>query len=229
MLAIIHLVTLGWITASILGSLYLVAPIALRSWLPAGRLDYMAFALIAIGIIGMVSHFWIQTYGGMGWSGITAALGMAVVAVRLTGPLGAAPIPLALRVHIALAFINILLAATMGVLLGFNKVHPFLPGYVLTNVYAHAHLAAIGWASLMVVGVAYRWLPMVLPAEMPHGPRLSITAVLLESGVVGLFVTLVTRSRLIWLFALLVVAGFGVPRSGRMDGPASSPAAAGAR
>jgi hypothetical protein len=30
MLGIVHLVTLGWITASILGSLYLVGPIALR-------------------------------------------------------------------------------------------------------------------------------------------------------------------------------------------------------
>ena len=30
MLGIVHLVTLGWITASILGSLYVVGPIALR-------------------------------------------------------------------------------------------------------------------------------------------------------------------------------------------------------
>ncbi len=35
MLGIVHLVTLGWITASILGSLHLVGPIALRMWIPA--------------------------------------------------------------------------------------------------------------------------------------------------------------------------------------------------
>src|SRR6185503_7843074 len=35
MLAVVHLVTLGWITASILGSLYLVGPIALRAEFPA--------------------------------------------------------------------------------------------------------------------------------------------------------------------------------------------------
>jgi hypothetical protein len=60
----------------------------------------------------------------------------------------------------------------------------------------------------MVVGVAYRLLPMVLPAAMPSGPRLWISAVLLQAGVVGLFVTLLLRSPLGWIFALIVVAGF---------------------
>jgi hypothetical protein len=96
----------------------------------------------------------------------------------------------------------------MGVLIGFDKVYHFLPGFVLTNVFAHAHLAAIGWASMMVVGVAYRLLPMVLPSAMPKGMRLWISAVLLEAGVAGLFVTLLLRGPLAWIFALIVVAGF---------------------
>ena len=55
-----------------------------------------------------------------------------------------------------LAFLNILGAATLGVLIGFDKVYHFLPGFVLANVFAHAHLAALGWATMMVVGVAFR-------------------------------------------------------------------------
>ena len=78
------------------------------------------------------------------------------------------------------SFVNVFGAATMGVLIGFDKVYHFLPGYVLANVFAHAHLAAIGWASMMVVGVAYRLLPMVLPAAMPKGPSLWISAALLD-------------------------------------------------
>ncbi|HET6196100.1 MAG TPA: hypothetical protein VFE12_10110, partial [Acetobacteraceae bacterium] len=97
---------------------------------------------------------------------------------------------------------------TLGTLIGFDKVYHFLPGFVLANVFAHAHLAAIGWASMMVVGVAYRLLPMVLPAAMPHGPTLWISAVLLELGVSGLFVTLLRQGRLAWIFALMVIGGF---------------------
>jgi hypothetical protein len=54
MLAMVHLVTLGWITSSILGSLYVLGPVALRLWIPATWLDYTAFALVLIGVTGMV-------------------------------------------------------------------------------------------------------------------------------------------------------------------------------
>ena len=208
MLAIVHLVTLGWITASILGSLYIVGPIALRVWIPATWLDYTAFALVLLGVAGMVTHFWIQEYGGMAWSAISVGAGIIVVGVKVALRLRHASLPRAISAHIVLAFVNIVGAATMGVLIGFDKVYHFLPGFILTNVFAHAHLAAIGWASMMVVGMAYRLLPMVLPAAMPKGPSLWISAVLLEAGVAGLFVTLLLRSALVWIFALTVIAGF---------------------
>jgi hypothetical protein len=208
MLAIVHLVTLGWITASILGSLYLVGPIALRTWIPATRLDYTAFTLVLIGIVGMVAHFWIQGYAGMAWSAITVGAGIIAVGVHVVRRLVTAGLPLAVRAHIVLAFVNIFGAATMGVLIGFDKVYHFLPGFVLANVFAHAHLAAIGWAAMMVVGVAYRLLPMILPAAMPDGRGLWISAALLEAGISGLFVSLLFRAPLTWIFALVVIAGF---------------------
>jgi hypothetical protein len=210
MLVIVHLVTLGWITASILGTLYIVGPVALRTRFSAGRLDYAAALLVAIGVVGMVAHFWIEEYGGMAWSGATVGAGIVTVGVSIAGRLRRAPVPAAVRLHIVLPFVNISGAAVMGVLLGFNKVHPFLPGFVLTNVVAHAHLAAIGWAAMMVVGVSARLLPMVLPAEMPRGWRLWTSAALLQCGAGGLFVTLLLRAGIVWIFALLAVAGFAV-------------------
>jgi hypothetical protein len=209
MLGVVHLVTLGWITASILGSLYLVGPIALRISIPAAKLDYTAFVLVLIGIAGMVAHFWIQDYSGMAWSAGTVGAGILAVGVHVVRCLKTATLPRAIRAHIVLAFVNVFGAATMGVLIGLDKVYGFLPGFVLANVLAHAHLAAIGWVSMMVVGVAYRLLPMVLPAAMPSGRRLWISAVLLQGGVSGLFVTLLFRNPLAWIFALTVVAGFG--------------------
>jgi hypothetical protein len=208
MLAVVHLVTLGWITASIMGSLYLVGPIALRVRFPATWVDYAAFCLVTTGVAGMVVHFWLEDYRGVGWWGSAVGTGILIVSVTILPRLITAPLPRAVTAHLVLAFANIVAAATLGVLLGFDKVYHFLPGYVLTNVFAHAHLAAIGWASMMVVGVAYRLLPMVLPAQMPSGRRLWITAVLLEAGVVGLATSLLLRGRYTPLFALLIVAGF---------------------
>jgi hypothetical protein len=208
MLAIVHLVTLGWITTSILGSLYIVGPIALRVWIPATLLDVAAFALVLTGIVGMVAHFWLQEYGGMAWSAIAVSLGIVAVGIHVGKCLRGASLPRAITMHIMLAFFNILGAATLGVLIGFDKVYHFLPGFVLTNVFAHAHLAAIGWASMMVVGIAYRLLPMVLPSAMPNGRRLWISAMLLEGGTVGLLASLLRRNPFAWIFALTVIAGF---------------------
>ena len=41
MLAVVHLVTLGWITCSILGVFYLICPIALRTVLTPGKLYHV--------------------------------------------------------------------------------------------------------------------------------------------------------------------------------------------
>jgi len=208
MLGIVHLVTLGWITASILGSLYIVGPVALRVTFPATWTAYLEFALVVIAIVGMVAHFWLNEYGGMAWSGGTVGAGIVVAGGAIVRRLVEAKLPRAVTADIVLAFLNVLGAAIAGVLIGFDKVYHFLPGFVLANVFAHAHLAAIGWASMIVVGVAYRLLPMVLPAEMPKGSRLWLSAILLQAGVMGLFVMLLFRNAFAWVAALTVIAGF---------------------
>jgi len=65
MIAVVHLVTLGWLSGSIPGAIYLVGPIAFRMQMPARRLDYLAFILFALGVTGTVGHFWIDSYSGM--------------------------------------------------------------------------------------------------------------------------------------------------------------------
>jgi hypothetical protein len=209
MVAIVHLVTLGWITLSILGTIYIVGPVALQMPLPARRGDYIAYALALIGIVGMVAHFWIQEFGGMAWSAATVTSGVLYVAGRLVGGLRRSNVPAAVKLHITFACFNLLLAASAGILLGFDKVYHFLPGFVLSNVFAHAHLAAIGWATMMVVGVGYRLLPMTLPSKTPSGPTLFASAVLIEAGVLGLFVSLLARSHWAQVAGVVIVGGLG--------------------
>jgi hypothetical protein len=210
MVAVVHLITLGWINASILGALYMIAPMALKARLPPRRLDYAAWTLYAIGVLGMVSHFWLDSPKGMVWSAGTVTVALLWVAGRAAAALRPAKIPREVKLHFHLAFLNVLIAATLGVLLGLNKVHPLLGGFVLTNVYAHAHLAALGWATMMVMGAGYRLLPMLLPAALPEGRMVAAGAILLETGVLGLFASFLFRSRAAGLFGLVIVAGLAV-------------------
>jgi hypothetical protein len=210
MLALVHLVTLGWLTCSILGSLYIVGPFALRIAMPAGPADYVGCALAAGGVAGVVASFWWNNSSSVGWSGGLLVGAVAIVGARTLARLRRAPVQPAVTLHIALAFFNFLLAAALGMAIAFDKTHHVLPGSLLSNVYAHAHLAAIGWVGLMSVGIGYRLFPMVLPAAMPDGRRLHASAVLLEAGTLALTAGLVTRVSGLSMFgAVAAAAGFG--------------------
>jgi hypothetical protein len=206
LVGLVHLVTIGWISFSILGAFFIVGPLALRMDMPVRRADFVAFACAVVGLIGMVAHFWIQQFSGMAWSAATVAIGILYMTARIAHQVRRSAIPSAVKAHIYLACANFWIAASMGVLLAFDKFLHFLPGFVLTNVFAHAHLAAIGWAGMMVMGVAYRMLPMMLPSKPPSTNALFGSAAALEAGVLGLFATLLFGSPLAAVFGALVVA-----------------------
>ena len=206
MLAVVHLVTLGWISASILGAIYLIGPLAFRMPLPARRADYVAFAGFTVGVVGMSGHFWTDRPRGTAWAAGLVAAAMAHVAARGLAGLRTAPVPLEARLPMALALLNVLAAAALGVLVAVNRIAPVLRIAHLDAVLAHAHLAAIGWGTMMVVGAGYRILPMILPAAMPRGAAAYWSALLLEGGVAALVWSfLAGRGRVV--AAALVVAG----------------------
>jgi hypothetical protein len=206
MLAVVHLVTLGWISASILGALYVIGPLAFRLPMPAGPADYAAFAGFAVGVVGMTSHFWIDSPAGMAWGTGLVAVAMTYVAVRGLRGLRNAPVPLEARLPMALAFLNMIAAAGLGLALGINKVAPFLPVRHLDAVLAHAHLAGLGWGAMMVIGAGYRMLPMILPAAMPRGAVAYASPLLLEAGVLALVRAFFAGRGHLWA-AGLAVAG----------------------
>src|SRR5262245_52108531 len=208
LVGLVHLVTLGWISFSILGARCIVGPLARRMEMPAPKMDYAAYASGVVGLIGMVGHFWIQEYPGMAWSAATVAAGILHMTGRIVASVRNARIQPAVKLHIVLACVNFWLAASMGLLIAFDKVAHFLPGFVIANVFAHAHLAALGWATMMVVGVGYRMLPMTFPSKMASSRSMYASAVLLEIGVLGLFTALLFRSPLSAFWGIVIVAGF---------------------
>ena len=190
------LVTLGWITGSILGALYVVGPLGLRLRIAVGRLDYIALVLYLLGASGLVTHFWIAEFSGMAGSAIAVWVAVVLVLGRFWNAMRVTSLEPGVRLFLTLACVNFAVAGGMGVLLGLNRVWPLLGGATVGVLYGHAHLAAIGWAMMLALGVGCRVLPMVIPARPPKGPRLVVTACLIEAGLVVLVPSLVTPQRL---------------------------------
>jgi hypothetical protein len=210
LIAVVHLVTLGFITSAILGALYLVCPLAFRLPLPEGRADLAAALSWMLGVSGIASHFWLESYNGMAWSGALALATPLWLGGRVLAGLRRAPVPLEARLPVALALLNLYLAGALGVLLGIHKHHPLVAIPQLDAVHAHVHLAGVGFVTLMIVGVGYRMLPMVLPAAMPTGPVALASGLVLEAGALGLALAFLAAKPLLVPAALVALAGLAL-------------------
>lgn len=207
MMAVIHLMTLGWLSGSILGAFYIVAPLALRMPLPVGRVDWALAVLYSVGLAGLVWHAWFAEFDGVALSAISVGAAFVWLAQRAWRGLWTAVVPWPVKLHVALAFVNLLAAVVYGAVIGWDKARGTLGYSPMLLAFAHAHLAAVGWAVMMVVGLGYRLIPMFVPAAMPTGASLAWSAILIEAGLVVLVLALPAGHFTLPLGAGLIVAG----------------------
>jgi len=209
MIALTHLLTLGWISGSIVGALYIVGPLALGLPLPRRSGDVAAAVSYWTGTAGMVTGFWLGRYAMVGTAALLVLAALAWVGGRVLLGLRTARVPPAVALHIGLAFGNVILAALLGLWSAVGRSRGWIEVSPLHLAMAHAHLAGIGWAVMMIVGVAYRLVPMFLPAAMPSGASLVWSAVLLELGALGTAWTLATQGGTLLIWVACVLAAFG--------------------
>jgi hypothetical protein len=204
--ALVHLLTLAWLTGSILGSLYIIGPLALRVPMPVRRADWISFGSFVFGVSGMVAHFWINTYDGMAWSAAFVIGAVLHVGVRVIAGLRRSPVAAGVRLHVVLAFVNVGAAAAAGMLIGFDRSRGVLAVSPLALMFAHAHVAAVGFVAMLVIGLSYRLIPMLLPAELPAGRSLGLSALLVQCGLAALTAGLLLDSAT-WPGALIIAGG----------------------
>jgi hypothetical protein len=168
-LALTHTVTLGWITLTIMGASYQIVPIVLGRPVWSERLARWQLAVTAVGVVGLVAHFFIGEWSGLVWAAGLLALGVGLHLVNTVLTVrGLAAWTFTARL-VALAHVGLALTVVYGTLLGLDKVVPILPGSLFPNLHAHVHLAVLGWVLPMVIGVAARVYPMFLLAREPAG------------------------------------------------------------
>lgn len=177
-LAVVHLVTLGWLTAIALGALYAVPPLALRTKLTVRWPDFVAAFGVLIGASGVIAHLWLGTYGGVTWSGGMIGAGALWVMVRALAALRDGAAPRVQRAALALALTGLLTTATLGILAALGRSRPVLSAGPIYALAAHAHVGLIGWLGLLTIGVGHRLLPMLVPAAMPDSRRAALSLTL---------------------------------------------------
>ncbi len=207
--ALVHTVTLGWITLTIMGASFQLIPIVLERPIWSERLARWQFLVLVPGIAGMVAHFAIGQRSGLLWAAGLTSVGVALYLLNIAATLrGLARVTFTARLMV-LAWVGLILTVGFGILLGLDRVRPFLPGEFYPTLHAHFHLALLGWIMPMVIGVAARVYPMFLLAGEPQGWPGSLQFWGIAVGVPALVTALLALPALVAPAAVVVAAAVG--------------------
>jgi hypothetical protein len=159
-LAATHLVTLGWVTVTIMGASYQLVPVVLATRLWSERLGHAALAGLLPGVAAMVAGFWAGRLGLVIGGGALVAAAFLLYAYNLARSLAAAtrrgtPAP-----FLVAALACLVAAGGYGLTLAVNLVRPLLPAGPVDPVVGHVLLGLLGWITLLAMGAGYQLVPM---------------------------------------------------------------------
>ena len=210
-LAITHLMALGWGTMIILGSSHQLVPVLIERKLYSDFLAHVSFALAALGIPMLVYGFY--TFQ-LGW--LTACGGILIVAsivtyvVNLAFSIAGKGKENVHAIYVLTAACWLLITAGLGLLLLYNFQYALLSKTSIKYLPLHAHLGIVGWFLLLVIGVGSRLIPMFMISKYSNVKKLRWIYFLLNSGLAGFVLcSFFTEDSILLTFPLLAV-GIGI-------------------
>jgi cbb3-type cytochrome oxidase subunit 1 len=209
-LAFTHLLTLGWITMTIMGASFQLVPVALETSLYSERMARWQFWLMLIGIAAMVGHFWIGRHPGMASGAALILIAVILFLINMGRTLWQLAGWDVIAMHVAAALAYLAATAVLGNLMALDKIFDFLGGQVLRTIHAHAHLAGIGWVTMMIFGAGYKLIPMFSLSELGQERLAHWQFWTLNVGLIGLFWSLLLQSAWAVPFALLIALAIGL-------------------
>ncbi len=213
-LALVHLVTLGWLSALAVGTYIRLSPPILGTGPRSPRSTAVLFVLWFLGATGTAFH---MAEGD--WFGVWTSAALLVAAAVLLLFLNREVLRKAARgnwmaAYAVAAMGNLGLAAAAGLGLALARSRGALPASPLAGVGFHFHLAEAGWITVLILGFGRKLLPPLAPprGREPGESRWRLTA--LEAGTLGVALSLLFGSPALPVFAgfLTVVLGVHLAR-----------------
>lgn len=181
---ITHLFTLGWLTTTIFGALHQLLPVALGApvpWMRVGRASLWSFVPgVALFAAGVARSSTTLHHAGLALlaTGIVLAVANAHAALARSRKRDVT------WAAVAVALCALASTLVLGVVLLHNIHSGFIAEARLRVLAIHVHVALVGWALVMMVGMSHRLLPMFLLAHGVDGRWSARAVALLAAGTV---------------------------------------------
>jgi hypothetical protein len=192
-LSLTHIFTLGFISSAIMGVMYRYVPALVRRPVPYPRIAVLQFAAYEIGIVGMVAHFAIDNWTGLWWSAALVLTSVVLFALNLLPLLWSGVGRGVAETGMFAATCFLLLAGSLGLLMGIEEARGFVFGNLVMTLGAHVTFAAIGWVTLAICAASYRFVPaFILPTRpLPEIALWQIVALIVAT--LGLGISLLLK------------------------------------
>ena len=205
---ITHLFTLGWLTTTIFGALSQLLPVALGAPVRSTRVGHAAFATFAPGAglfaCGVADGSVVLDHVGVG----LVAVGILLAVGNFAASLRRARTRDVTWSAVALALTFLFSTLLLGVVLLHDLHTGFIAQARVRVLATHLHVAVVGWALVMMVGVSHRLLPMFLLAHGADARWTRRSLALLAAGVAALAIGIAGQlGALAWIGAALLEGG----------------------
>lgn len=209
-LAITHLMALGWGTMLIFGASHQLVPVLIESGLYSVQLARLAFALAGVGIPLLAYGFHSFNLGWPAqWGGALVSAAVLAYLVNIAVSIGRSERENVHAVFVLAASTWLLLTVLLGLALLFNFTASLFPRNSLHYLSLHAHLGVVGWFLLLVLGVGSRLIPMFLISKHSDPRLLWWVFILVNAGLMAFALGFLLRPGAPWpgIAAALVTAG----------------------
>lgn len=230
--AITHLLVLGFALSIVHGAMYQLVPVALETTLHSERLARWHFPVHLVSVAGMVWMFWVWDMKQVGHFGSALALGIGFFVWNLIRTLRKVRGWTVVSFGIASTLFWLVAVILAGLVVATAKctfervdrpdLHPLLAAPLvglqatatflsrfepLAVMHAHAHLGVLGVFVLLTASVGYKLIPMFMVADIANPRRAWASIVLLNLGIAAAFLAILLQHPLKPAAALLVIAG----------------------
>lgn len=233
--AVTHLMVLGFVSSIVMGALYQLVPVALEVPLHSERLARWHLACHCLGVAGMVWMFWRWDLKQVGHFGSVFALGVGLFVYNLGRTLRRIPRWNVIAFGLASALWWLSVTVGVGLAVAAAKctyetgqgtgaralLSPLLELLQQTArlvgrfdplgvMHAHAHLGVVGFFLITLMAVSYKLVPMFALSALQKPARAAAALWFTNVGLAGLFVAVVVRSQWKPVFAGGIALGIAL-------------------
>lgn len=210
-LAIVHLMALGWGTMIIIGSGYQLVPVLSEQKLFGENLARASFYPAALGIALLIYGFF---QFNMGWpaqaGGILINLSVLIFAYIVYQSVASREQHNVHMIFLLTASLWLLITTLIGTLLVYNFTSRILSADSLHYLSLHAHLGIAGWFLLTVIGVGSKLIPMFMISGYTNNRLLWIIYLAVNAALLVFILIFFLQSSVYWYFIPLLLIGSAV-------------------